>query len=48
MIEFSKIRIFSDKEAISVAQTAIDQKLATPNITDAKAATENIKWIPKY
>lgn len=44
----SKIRIFSDKEAISVAQTAIDQKLATPNITDAKAATENIKWIPKY
>ncbi|AZN76615.1 NAD-dependent malic enzyme [Lactobacillus acidophilus] len=44
----SKIRIFSDKEAISVAQTAIDQKLATPNITDAKAVTENIKWIPKY
>lgn len=44
----SKIRIFSDKEAISVAQTAIDQKLATPNITDTKAATENIKWIPKY
>lgn len=44
----SKIRIFSDKEAISVVQTAIDQKLATPNITDAKAATENIKWIPKY
>lgn len=44
----SKIRIFSDKEAISVAQTAIDQKLADSEITDAKAATENIKWIPKY
>ena len=44
----SKIKIFSEKEAISVAQTAIDQKLADESIKDAKEATENMKWIPKY
>lgn len=44
----SKIRVFSNQEAIGVAQTAIKQNLAGKDITDAKTATENIKWIPKY
>lgn len=44
----SKIQSFSAKEAVSVAQAAIDEKLAAKDITDAKTATEKMKWIPKY
>ena len=44
----SKIQSFSAKEAVSVAQAAIDENLVAKGITDAKAATEKMKWIPKY
>lgn len=44
----SKIQSFSQKEAEAVAQSAIDQGLAGSNITNAKEATESMKWIPKY
>lgn len=44
----SKIQSFSQKEAEAVAQSAIDQGFAGRNITNAKEATESMKWIPKY
>lgn len=44
----SKIQSFSQKEAEAVAQSAIDQGLAGSNITNAKEATESMKWTPKY
>lgn len=44
----SKIQSFSQKEAEAVAQSAIDQDLAGSNITNAKEATESMKWTPKY
>lgn len=44
----SEIQTFSQKEAEAVAQSAINQGLADPEITDAKEATVNMKWIPKY
>ena len=44
----SKLQSFTEKEAIAVTQAAIDEKLAGEGITDAKAATESMKWIPRY
>lgn len=44
----NRIQEFSQKEAEAVAQAAIDNNLAGEGITDAKEATENMKWIPKY
>lgn len=44
----SKIQAFSQKEAEAVAQAAIDNGLAGDGITDAKEATTNMKWVPKY
>ena len=42
------IRLLTVKEAVAVVQTAIDNSIAGDGITDAKAATEKMKWIPKY
>lgn len=44
----SKLQSFTATEATAVAQSAIDNGLAGEGITDAKAATEKMKWIPKY
>lgn len=44
----AKLQSFTAKEAVAVAQTAIDNGLAGNGITDAKEATEKMKWIPKY
>ncbi|MBP2058358.1 malate dehydrogenase (oxaloacetate-decarboxylating) [Lactobacillus colini] len=44
----SKLPTFTEKEAIAVAQAAIDAGLAGDNIKDAKAATDDMKWQPRY
>ncbi len=44
----SKIHEFTKTVAKAVAQSAIDQGLADPNITDAEKAIEAIKWEAKY
>ncbi|KAA9244284.1 NAD-dependent malic enzyme [Lactobacillus mulieris] len=44
----SKIHEFTKTVAKAVAQSAIDQGLADPDITDAEKAIEAIKWEAKY
>lgn len=44
----SKIHEFTKTVANAVAQSAIDQGLADPDITDAEKAIEAIKWEAKY
>ena len=44
----AKIQSFTAKEAVVVAQSAIDQGLAGKDIKDAKKATEAMKWTPRY
>lgn len=42
------IQEFSAKEAVKVAQTAIDQRIADEGVKNAEQAINEIKWIPKY
>ncbi|WP_269079370.1 malolactic enzyme [Lactobacillus hamsteri] len=44
----AKLQSFTAKEAVAVAQSAIDQGLAGKDIKDAKKATEAMKWTPRY
>lgn len=44
----SKIHEFTKTVAKAVAQSAVDQGLADPDITDAEKAIEAIKWEAKY
>ncbi|GBG93813.1 malolactic enzyme [Ligilactobacillus salitolerans] len=44
----SKLAAFSITVAEVVAQSAIDQGLAKPGITDAKKAVKAAKWVPEY
>lgn len=44
----SKLAAFSTTVAEVVAQSAIDQGLAKPGITDAKQAVKAAKWVPEY
>ncbi|RVU72300.1 malolactic enzyme [Lactobacillus xujianguonis] len=44
----AKLQSFTATEAEAVAQAAIDNGLAGEDVTDAKSATENMKWLPKY
>lgn len=43
-----QLQSFSTKVAEAVAQSAIDQGLTDPTITDAKQAVAAMKWEPKY
>lgn len=44
----TKLQEFTTKVAEVVAQSAIDQGLADPSITDAKKAVADLKWEAKY
>lgn len=44
----AKLQEFTTKVAEVVAQSAIDQGLADPSITDAKKAVADLKWEAKY
>ncbi len=44
----AKLQSFTTKVAEVVAQSAIDQGLADPSVTDAKQAVAALKWEPKY
>ena len=44
----AKIQSFTTRVAEVVAQSAIDQGLAAPGVTDAKQAVAALKWEPKY
>ena len=44
----AKLQSFTTRVAEIVAQSAIDQGLADPSVTDAKQAVAALKWEPKY
>ncbi|MBM6753432.1 NAD-dependent malic enzyme [Lactobacillus alvi] len=44
----AKLQDFTTKVAEVVAQSAIDQGLADPSITDAKQAVADLKWVARY
>lgn len=44
----SQLTSFSKHVATTVAQSAIDQGIAGPGITDAKSAVEKMAWEPRY